>query len=168
MDWYASLYRLCADPAVHIDEVVVGKQHIRPLPYPEQKIWPPTRRGGGGRGGRRGLGRGRGGRAAGRARGGRGAPALGDGDFLAPDAVADDDGEEGGDEGSASAGDDAVDSADELDMGMSDESDDSMDAWLVDKELEAPINKNEKTKPICSNRVCARLCARVRRHTGLV
>lgn len=53
IEWQASLYRLCADPNVRIEELTVGKQHIRPLTLPEHKLW-PTRRGGGGGGGGRG------------------------------------------------------------------------------------------------------------------
>ena len=64
MKWFAKLYCLCSDPAIEVAELVIRKQHIKPLPFPEVEIFETRKRGGrggggrGGRGGRRGRGRG--------------------------------------------------------------------------------------------------------------
>ena len=75
MHWYGKLYRLCSNPMIAVDELMVAKQHIRPLPLDEVEIWKPSKRGGGG-------GRGRGGRRGGRGRGRAGGAAVAGGVVL--------------------------------------------------------------------------------------
>lgn len=109
MEWYASLYTLCGDPTLRLDEITIAKQHIKPLRFPEVAIWKKKeRRGGPGRG----RGRGRGGRGGRRGvgRGGRiGDPALDDGGVAGDDARPDD-GEAGSGSGTAPSADGASES----------------------------------------------------------
>ena len=136
MEWHASLYCLCDDPSVPMEDLVIGYQHIKPMPFPEQKVWPPAR-GGGGRGGRRvGRGRGRGRGAAGRGVDPAGAmAALEDDEREVEDEAMSGSGVGSGSEGEPLAEDSAEEFDDESGDGFPDELE--VEEVLVDKDLEA-------------------------------
>ena len=136
MDWHASVYRLCDDHNVRIEELTIGKQHIKPLALPEHRVW-PIRRGGGGGGGGRGPGGGRGRRRALRDGGDDVDMDAGDARPIGegPDASGSDGGGGSGRADSASSGRTPVDAPGDSDSGS--DSDESVFAQLLGRRLEA-------------------------------
>ena len=138
MHWYGKLYQLCSDPAVGVDELMVAKQHIKPLPLAEVEIWKPPKRGGGG-------GRGRGGRRGGRGRGRAGGAAVADEVALALEDDGPSDGDDGGDGSGSGRGDDSsmpLDGGSDDSPLLSDEDADSVAtdlSWLIGSDIEVCI-----------------------------
>lgn len=149
MDWHMSLYRLCADPNVRIDEMTIGMQHIKQLPMPEHKVW-PVRRAGGGGGGGGGAGGGGGRRRALRDAADDAERAAGGGGLLGadPDLSASDGSGDGEREASAASG---ADSADAPEDSEGSGSDDSVFAKLFGGGLEVTLVSNWQATTSTSN-----------------
>ena len=152
-------YRLSDRELIHLNEVKVWEQHIVPMAFEEQRVWPVARGGGGGGGrggGGRGRGRGRAGRGVGRGLPG-GVPAPADAPLAVRDAAEDSGAEGSGGDGEGGGG--GGESCDERSEGVGSEVDPVAAErlacdLLIGDDLQArrdcPFRSGAAVAPICT------------------